>query len=83
MNHVLKPPMCTAVVSIGVWPMAKVHIDSAKCSGHARCFAAAPGLFDLDDSGYVIGPCVDVPPGAEADAETAVESCPERALTLE
>lgn len=63
--------------------MAKAHIDSAKCSGHARCFAAAPELFDIDDSGYAIGPYVDIPPGAEADAEAAIAACPERAITLQ
>ena len=29
----------------------KVRIDREKCQGHARCYALAPELFELDEMG--------------------------------
>ncbi|MEE4023339.1 ferredoxin [Gordonia sp. PKS22-38] len=58
----------------------KVSIDLDKCAGHARCFAASPDLFDLDDDGYALNAEIDVPAGQEATALEAVAACPERAI---
>ncbi len=63
----------------------KIRIDDDLCTGHGRCYALAPDLFDADDEtgyGVVIG-AGEV--GAEhADqAQRAVNNCPERAIVLE
>lgn len=60
----------------------KVHVDTRKCSGHARCFNAAPEYYDLDDSGYVL-PVTHEFTELPADVRAAVDACPERALTVE
>ncbi len=60
----------------------KINVDTHKCSGHARCFDAAPDVFDLDDSGYALPVTqgFDELPGA---VRAAVAACPERAITVE
>ena len=63
--------------------MIKVIVRREACVGHARCHHVAPGLFPLDDNGYIgIGSFV-VPAGQEALARRAVRACPERALAVE
>ncbi len=61
----------------------RVVIDSDKCQGHNRCYALAPGLFDVDDYGtaFVIGDGV-VPAELEDKARLAVANCPEFAIAI-
>jgi ferredoxin len=60
----------------------RIIVDADRCSGHARCAAAAPELFTVDDDGYSnIGAC-DVPPGLEHRARLGIASCPEGALAV-
>jgi ferredoxin len=56
-------------------------VDPDKCQGHARCYALAPELFDVDDYGQstVIGDGV-VPEGLADKARLAVANCPEYAI---
>ena len=56
-------------------------MDPEKCQGHARCYALAPELFDVDDYGQstVIGDGV-VPAGLADKARLAVANCPEYAI---
>ena len=60
-----------------------VHVDSSRCQGHARCFALAPELFDIDDYGNssVLNDGA-VSPELEARARLAVANCPEMAISL-
>ncbi|MEV7981785.1 ferredoxin [Streptomyces sp. NPDC086519] len=60
----------------------KITIDRAVCSGHARCAAAAPGLFRLDDDGYALPVEGEVPQDLEQAARDGAAACPERAITL-
>jgi ferredoxin len=60
----------------------KITIDTALCSGHARCAAAAPEVFELDDSGYALPFEGEIPAGLEEAAREGVMACPERAITL-
>ena len=61
----------------------KVRIDPAICQGHARCFAIAPELFDIDDYGNAsVRNEGDVPADLEARARLAVANCPEMAISL-
>ncbi|KPI18932.1 fer, ferredoxin [Actinobacteria bacterium OK074] len=61
----------------------KISIDTAACSGHARCAAAAPQLFRLDDDGYAVPFEGEVPAGLEAAGRDGERACPERAITVE
>ncbi|TDV56002.1 ferredoxin [Actinophytocola oryzae] len=61
----------------------KVTIDTSLCSGHARCNATAPEVFDLDESGYALPLADEVPTAHEADARDGAMACPERAITVE
>jgi ferredoxin len=61
----------------------RVHVDQDKCQGHNRCFALAPGLFEIDDFGqsHELNGGV-VPPGQEDQARLAVANCPEFAIEI-
>jgi ferredoxin len=61
----------------------KVRVDQAKCSGHARCNAIAPDIYELDDVGYCAITELTVPAGLEELAVKGSEACPERAITVE
>ncbi|WP_216898432.1 ferredoxin [Nocardia alni] len=61
----------------------RITIDTAKCSGHARCWATAPEVFDLDDNGYALPVSQEVPADREAAARAGERACPERAITVE
>ncbi|WP_163506505.1 ferredoxin [Fodinicola acaciae] len=61
----------------------KVTIDANKCSGHARCAATAPEVFELDDAGYAIPYDGEVPDGFEEAAREGAYACPERAITVD
>lgn len=62
----------------------KVRIDSEVCTGHGRCYALAPGIFDCDDAGYgeVIGDGELAAEQVEL-AQKAVANCPEGAIRIE
>jgi ferredoxin len=61
----------------------KVRIDPERCQGHARCYALAPDLFDVDDLGqsHVRGDGT-VPADREDAARLAVANCPEFAIEV-
>lgn len=61
----------------------KLTIDTTKCSGHARCAATAPDLFELDDSGYALPFDGEVPVDDEQMAREGAHACPERAIAVE
>ncbi|WP_327100473.1 ferredoxin [Nocardia vinacea] len=61
----------------------KITIDSSLCSGHARCAAAAPELFELDDDGYALPFAGELPADLEDAAREGEMACPERAITIE
>ena len=61
----------------------RLRIDGDACTGHGRCYALAPDLFDSDDFGHGVVLVVE-PVGEQLEqARTAVVNCPERAITLE
>jgi ferredoxin len=61
----------------------RVRIDRERCQGHARCFALAPELFELDQFGHgrQIRDGV-VPAELETKARLAQANCPEFAIEL-
>ncbi|MFM5931965.1 MAG: ferredoxin [Novosphingobium sp.] len=61
----------------------RIIVHREKCQGHARCWALAPDLFDLDDEGFIVPGDV-VASGDDAQrARRAARACPERALEIE
>ena len=58
-------------------------MDHERCQGHARCYAIAPELFEVDDYGLSTARGDGtVPPGLEESALLAVANCPEFAITV-
>jgi ferredoxin len=62
----------------------RLGVSAQRCSGHGRCYAAAPDLLTADENGFVTirGEAFDVPPGSEAVARDAAAWCPESAIEL-
>jgi ferredoxin len=61
----------------------KIRIEKSACVGNARCWAAAPELFPLDENGYIAVEEVIVPPGQEEVARLGAAACPERIIIIE
>jgi ferredoxin len=60
----------------------RIRVNTALCSGHARCAAVAGAVYHLNDDGYCISDGAEVPDGMEALAQRGARACPERAITL-
>ena len=60
----------------------RIELDEERCTGHGRCYSLAPELFDADEMGHSIVLLAEVPPGLEARAKLAVQTCPEGCLSL-
>lgn len=63
----------------------KVAVDGELCTGHARCAAAGPGFYTLNEDGFnsLIGAGeVEVPPELEDEARAGCQACPEEAIAL-
>lgn len=61
----------------------RIRVLRDKCQGHARCWAQAPELYELDDEGFILPHDIAVPAGQERAAWRGAKSCPERALVIE
>lgn len=60
----------------------KVFLNRDLCSGHARCTALAPEVYDSDDMGYCVLRSNLVPKGLEEKAQIGAMNCPEGALRI-
>ena len=60
----------------------KIHVDTDLCSGHARCEAAAPQVFTLDDEGYNATEDHVLAPDELRGASRGALACPEQAISL-
>jgi ferredoxin len=59
----------------------RIRVDPDKCQGHARCYALAPELFDIDEYGQSTAKNDgDVPGDLEDKARLAIANCPEFAI---
>jgi ferredoxin len=65
--------------------LMRVSVDAEVCTGHGRCYALAPELFEPDDFGHCEVLLADgvVPSELEAAARRGAESCPEQAISVE
>lgn len=61
----------------------RLRVDSGRCQGHTLCTLAAPDLVELrDDDGHAAPVQRDLAEAEEQVAVSAVNACPERALSL-
>ena len=60
----------------------RIRVDADLCSGHARCEAAAPQHFTLDDEGYNTTPEHELAPEELRGASRGALACPEQAISL-
>ncbi len=61
----------------------KVTVDRSRCSGHARCNAAQPDVFDIDDLGFgVVDEHAPSPAHLEDAARRGADACHERAIQI-
>jgi ferredoxin len=62
----------------------KLRVDGSACTGHGRCYRAAPDLLSDDEEGYVTirDQTIEVPDDQLEFAEEAEGSCPEQAILL-
>jgi ferredoxin len=63
--------------------MARVRVDDAICTGHGRCYALAPEVFDADGAGHCRVVTPELPASLHAKALTAAANCPESAIVVE
>jgi ferredoxin len=61
----------------------RIVIDSDRCQANARCVAAAPEVFDVDDDGYVVVLQPHPLASLAKSVEAAVRSCPTGAITVQ
>jgi ferredoxin len=60
----------------------RVELNRERCSGHARCYAIAPEVYDIDDDGFCLPlPNEPIRSDLEDAARAGIDACPENALT--
>jgi ferredoxin len=64
--------------------MAKIQVavDLTVCTGHGRCYALAPELFDADDQAQAVVLTPTVDSQHLERARLAEANCPEHAVTV-
>lgn len=61
----------------------KVRVDLERCQGHTLCAMIAPKVFQLDEvDGHSLVEDENVPVDQEENVREAVQSCPERAISI-
>ena len=60
----------------------RVTVDTSLCQGHGLCTFTAQDVFDIDDSGHAVVLVEDIPQALRQEIHVAVESCPERAISI-
>lgn len=59
----------------------RIALDTDRCQGHGQCVMAAADLFSFDEQGFSVLGRPDVPPELEVKAQSAIDRCPERAIS--
>lgn len=60
----------------------RVKVDTSRCVGHARCFAIAPEVYNLNADGYNDTEIRIIPEELELLARRGAKACPERVITI-
>ncbi len=59
-----------------------IDIKRSACEGHGLCAQTAPGIYELDDEGYVRLVVAEITPELEAAAQAGARVCPVAALVV-
>jgi len=60
----------------------KVAVDRSRCTGHGRCYALAPEVYEPDDEGNGVVRRTPVPPELRDAARRGALNCPEDAIQV-
>jgi ferredoxin len=60
----------------------RIVIDERLCNGHGRCYSMVASLFHADERGNGVATSAELDPSSLAEAEIAVDSCPEQAISI-
>ncbi|MDH4169720.1 MAG: ferredoxin [Acidimicrobiia bacterium] len=60
----------------------RISVDRSICTGHGRCYALAPLVFEPDDDGYCVVTRAEVEPDLAEQARVGALNCPEDAITV-
>ncbi len=82
-KEIIEKRMLPMTASASKGSTMKVKVDVEKCVGHARCEAAAPEVFELDDNGFNVTAEKQIDPSLEKQARWGARACPERIITIE
>lgn len=61
----------------------KIRVRVDGCVGHARCAAAAPEVYELDDDGFNTTPYKEVGESLRSQAVRGMRACPEKIITID
>lgn len=60
----------------------KISVDRSVCTGHGRCYALAPSVYEPDDDGYCVVSAPEVAGDLAEQARLGAANCPEDAITI-
>lgn len=60
----------------------RLSVDRDVCTGHARCFAVSPQVYEIDDDGFSRPVNPDVADDLAEQARRGAEACPEKAIIV-
>lgn len=60
----------------------RITLDRQRCTGHGRCYALAPDVFDADADGYGVVRREDVADEVHDAARQGAHNCPEDAIEI-
>ena len=61
----------------------KIRIDTARCTGHGRCYTLAPAVYGPDDDGHSELVSDAVGTDLHEQARLGARNCPEDAITID
>ena len=61
----------------------RITVDRGVCTGHGRCYALAPDVFEPDDDGYCVVTRAEVGDDLAEQARIGALNCPEDAITVD
>jgi ferredoxin len=60
----------------------RIVLDSGMCTGHGRCYAETPQLFEPDEQGFGVATTQVIDEDRLPQARKAESACPERAINV-
>lgn len=59
-----------------------IEVDRSICTGHGRCYALAPDVYEPDDDGYCVVTRATAGDDLAEQARIGALNCPEDAITV-